>query len=101
MLESPLLIPAPGELSEAQRARLMKAINARWRNVSCEVCHSNAWTINPSLFYLSAYSGPNIIIGGPRVPLVCVSCTVCGNTKLLNAISLGLVNHQTGEVVGG
>jgi hypothetical protein len=97
----PLLTPASGELSETQRAHVVKIVNARWRNALCEVCHNNAWTINPSLFYLSAYHGPNIIIGGPRLPLVCISCGVCGNTKFLNAITLGLVNPQTGEVVSG
>ncbi len=42
------------------------------------------------------------ILGGKGViPLVSIQCMTCGNTKLLNAIALGLVDQATGRLIDG
>jgi hypothetical protein len=90
-------IKLPGELPESQRARLQEKLAPYWVGLVCEFCRQSVWGISPTVFQLQAFRGGAAVFGPTSVvPLVCVTCNVCGNTKLLNAITLGLIDPQTG-----
>lgn len=55
------------------------------------MCGANAWAVQDKVFQLNEFSSGSLVIGGPLVPVVPVTCTNCGNTVLVNAIIAGAV----------
>lgn len=68
-------------------------LNAQWNGPKiCPICGKNNWTISPELVELRRFEGGSLVVGGGSVfPLLSVTCTICGNTLLFNAIVAGLV----------
>ena len=59
------------------------------------MCNSGPWAIGTEIFELREFHGGNLVIGpGKLLPVVGVTCTNCGNTILVNAITAGLVNRE-------
>lgn len=83
------------KLNTRQQTELIQKIDSIWKNRNCEICKNNSWNINDTIFQLSEFQGTDIIIGGGSIaPLISLSCNQCGNTKLLNAIQLGIVDPK-------
>lgn len=81
--------------------KVLRAVRQKAKkDLVCVVCGSTTWGVDERVFEVRAYSGGNLVIGGSGgiLPLVAISCTNCGNTHLLNAIALGLMNKK-GELV--
>lgn len=57
----------------------------------CPICKNPNWTLNDGFIPLSLQENiRGLVLGGPILPCVSITCTNCGNTMLLNLITLGL-----------
>lgn len=61
----------------------------------CPLCNARAWNVPDVLYELREYNSGGLVVGGdmgimPVVPLVCNNC---GNTVLINAVKIGLINN--------
>lgn len=63
---------------------------------TCEACGMNAWTHDPVVYELREWDDTGTASGdyGAVVPLVTLSCSKCGNTKLFNAVTAGLIDDE-------
>jgi predicted nucleic-acid-binding Zn-ribbon protein len=67
-------------------------LNNKWDGPKiCPVCKSNNWNVSERPVELREFHRGGLTIGGPIYPLLAVTCQVCGNTILFNAIVAGLV----------
>lgn len=83
------------KLNKEQQSILINKLNTTWKNKICEICGTNHWTIDETIYQINEFHGNNIIIGsGNLVPVMNLMCNNCGNTKFLNAIKLGVVNSE-------
>src|SRR5262245_57267449 len=73
-----------------------RKIEAYLANSMCEVCYTREWRLSDTFFEVREYS-PKAAIGGPSlVPMLIVTCSRCSNTKMFNAVMLGLLDRGTG-----
>src|ERR1700691_5481191 len=90
------------EMTQVQRDAVRDRLNNKFddQNIpDCEMCGNDAWAIDPYVLELREFAKGMVIVGAPVLPLVSMHCTRCGNSKLFNAISLGVVDLGTGEVL--
>lgn len=73
--------------SEAALVFLQK----KWGNKACPMCGTGQWAVQDNVYQLTEYHSGNVVLGGPIVPVIPVSCANCGNTVLVNAIIAGAV----------
>jgi hypothetical protein len=58
------------------------------------MCGSGPWSVQDKVFQLTEFHEGSVIIGGPVVPVIPVTCGNCGHTVLVNAIVAGLMSPQ-------
>ncbi len=63
----------------------------------CQICGQTAWLVSDKIFYLGEYENGNVVIGGPVLPVVTVTCGNCGNTVFINALVAGLLEQNKAE----
>lgn len=74
-------------------------ILSKIKGSNCDLCNSNRWEMQSTLFYIHEFNSPSIENPGSAIqPLVTMACMDCGNTKLINAIKLGVVDRD-GELL--
>lgn len=82
--------------------KITRAINSKMPNGpgECTVCSENSWTYDSTLFEVREYQGGGMVIGGRSsiLPTIALTCSNCGNTQFLNAVTLGLVDKE-GKIV--
>lgn len=87
------------ELTSEQHKLITKWIENKWKNRKCECCGEDAWTVEDHLGAV-----PSIDIGGFAAPYsyvyVLVICDNCGNTRFVNAVSIGLLDEVGGRSDG-
>lgn len=66
--------------------KIKKVLVEKWGNKSCPMCNNNNWNIQDRCFQLMQYNKGSMVVGGPVIPIIPVTCTNCGNTVLVNAI---------------
>lgn len=70
-------------------------LNEKWQGPKiCPICKSNSWNIGDRPVELREFHGEGISFGGPIYPLLSVTCKVCGNTILFNAIVSELISGE-------
>lgn len=81
------------KLSPEQLEKLRLHIGTKWKN-GCPMCGNRTWS--PSAFAQIALSPrrDGIVLGGTILPSIAMTCTDCGFTALLNAISSGVANDE-------
>lgn len=81
----------PTEIKRKLQAEIRKRVEARGQPLICELCGGTGWLLG-DFVALPTQPVPtsNVVIGGPFLPLVSVTCGICGNTKLLNILRLGI-----------
>jgi hypothetical protein len=93
--------PHLNTLTEAQTKKVIERIRAKGEPPTCTVCGSQSWSITPYLAEVRMFHGRDFVLGGTSIPLVPVICNTCGNTLLISAIVLGIIDRETGEAIGG
>lgn len=93
------------KLTKEQQQILIDKLNELWIDKKkCEICDNTDWMIDDKLFEFREFQGGKTVFGGGAIkPVITVTCTKCGNTKILNAIQLGVVDpkNPTGDKEGG
>lgn len=86
-------------LNESQRNLIIERVRSVWNGKrDCHICISpHVWIIG-SLVEAIDYNEGNRCPGAAITPLVKVQCEKCGHVVLFNAISLGVVDPETGKV---
>ena len=86
------------KLSDAQL--IIDRLSEAWTvKKQCPVCSSNKLSLS-NLVEVRDYNEGNHCPGAAITPMVEVVCGVCGYVMLFNAISLGVVDPDTGKVKG-
>lgn len=62
--------------------------------LKCEICGKLQWTIEKDIYSVETYRGLNEKTTS-SMPAVALVCNKCGNIKLINAITLGIVSNKT------
>lgn len=91
-IEAPVWEKATLPFTQDQKERIVSAITQRAPTVTaCPVCGNAQWTLADGLVLLPLQTPEaGIVLGGPGLPCAALTCTRCGNTRLLNLIVLGL-----------
>jgi len=71
--------------------KFIKLLNEKWGGRKCPMCGGGPWNVQDSPFQLMKFNEGKIVVGGPLIPVIPVSCRNCGNTVLVNAIIAGVV----------
>ncbi len=77
--------------------KLIAHLAAKWTGRPCPMCGAANWNAQNSSFQLMEFHGGNVVIGGPVIPVVPITCANCGNTVLINAIVAGVLSPRTEE----
>ena len=64
-------------------------LDERWGGRACPMCGKGPWSVQDKIFQLSEFHQGSLVIGGPLIPVVPITCGNCGNTVLVNAILSG------------
>lgn len=60
------------------------------RQIVCPICANQKWSINMRYAVLPASQAPNqITLGKDALPFIPLTCSNCGNTHLINILTLG------------
>lgn len=85
-------------LTPLDREKFATLLNERWDGQKeCPICKKNEWLLSDYLAEVRTFTKGSILLGAPVYPVVVVTCRVCGNTLLFNAIVLGLVKPPPPE----
>jgi hypothetical protein len=75
---------------EEIKAQIIKALSTKAPKPICPICQNDKWKVADGYVVLPVSPNPREIHMGGRIhPLVAVSCSKCGNTHLINLITLG------------
>lgn len=58
---------------------------------TCDCCGENSWMLSEDIVTTPIFSNSGMIIGGKSYPHVMLICNNCGNTKLFNAVKMGIL----------
>jgi ribosomal protein L37E len=91
----PEAIMVESELTPEQLKRVSERLDELWGEDSkCERCGTSSWDIESRLFEIVQFS--RSILKQAMLPCFAVTCNRCGNTRLVNAITIGLLDEHTG-----
>jgi len=76
--------------------KIITHLETKWAGRRCPMCSIGTWNVADSVFQLMEFNEGNMVIGGPIIPVIPVTCTNCGNVVFVNAIVAGAV--KPGEV---
>lgn len=90
------------KLSKDQTKILLEKLRQHWIEPNlCPICHNTDWKIPESILEIREYEEGDLIAypkDSSIIPLVSVTCTNCGYTFLINAITIGLMEDN---LIGG
>jgi len=78
-------------VSEIKTDAVIAFLNSRWGNRSCPMCNEGPWSVQDRVFQLNEFHQGSLVVGGPLIPVIPVSCGNCGHTVLVNAIIAGVL----------
>ncbi len=76
-------------MSQIKTDAVIAFLNSKWGDRSCPMCNSGPWNVQDRIFQLNEFHQGNLVVGGPLIPVIPVSCGNCGHTVLVNAIISG------------
>ena len=77
-------------------AKLLPKLDAIWKESRCALCGEESWTVLNQVWQLTEYRHSSPVPSGRVIPLVAAQCTNCGNLRMANAITLGVIDRHTG-----
>lgn len=78
-------------MSTHSSEKAISFLEKKWGVKPCPMCGKGPWNVQDKIFQLSEYHSGTLVVGGPLIPVIPVSCTNCGHTVLVNAIIAGAV----------
>lgn len=82
----------------AQSKQIIEFLSSKWFGQKvCVICGLNNWNVHAKPLQLTEFNRGALLLGGPVIPVVAVTCMNCGNTHLFNAILLGAVQREPVE----
>jgi len=70
--------------------RIIEALKAKMGIPKCPLCGNNSWKVEGGYIVLPLSPNPTqVIIGGTVYPIIPIFCGHCGNTQLINLLTLG------------
>lgn len=77
--------------TEDDRSHILAALRSRIQTAECNLCRTTSWTLADGFVSVGIQNDlSSFQIGGPSLPCVALICNNCGNTCLINVMSLGL-----------
>ena len=73
-----------------KRGKALAWIKQKIPNFECECCKQKHWVISEDITTPVIFAG-GFNLGGQAYPHVLVTCINCGNTKLFNAVVMGIL----------
>lgn len=72
--------------------KVIEWLNSKWQGAkTCPICRENKWIVSDKTVELHFFNPGGLVIGGPVIPLVVVTCNNCGHTLLFNALKVGAI----------
>ena len=71
--------------------KVVEHLRTRWHGTPCPMCTVGKWQVQESVYQLSEFKDGALVVGGPGIPVIPVTCGNCGNTILINAIAAGIL----------
>ena len=81
-------------MSEMKSAEVIAFLSEKWGTRACPMCNKGPWSVQDRVFQLSEFHQGSLVVGGPLIPVIPVSCGNCGHTVLVNAIIAGAVQPE-------
>ena len=81
-------------MAEFDSKKMIDFLSDKWKGRGCPMCGQGPWNAQNRTFQLTEFHQGNIVLGGPLVPVVPVTCENCGYTALVNAIIAGVVPRE-------
>jgi hypothetical protein len=75
-------------MDQSERERLARWLKEKWRHGPCPVCQSNDWKSSARLGRIVSLDGEH------RVPVLFITCQVCGYLATVNALLAGVRPHE-------
>jgi len=76
---------------EEKKKKALEELSKKWTGKKeCEICGTNNWSVPDDIVMPMAFTGGGLTIGGPTYPQLQIICSNCGNTKIFNAVILGI-----------
>ena len=80
--------------------KVIQFLTEKWGDKACPMCGKGPFQVQEKAFQLSEFHRGNLVVGGPLIPVIPVTCTNCGHTVLVNAIISGAIPPEP-QVPGG
>jgi|LauGreSBDMM110SN_4_FD.fasta_scaffold34106_3 hypothetical protein len=74
--------------------KVLRFLSDKWGNRDCAMCGKGPWEVQGKAFQLSEFNHGTLVVGGPLIPVIPVTCTNCGHTVLVNAIIAGAISPE-------
>jgi len=71
--------------------KIIEHLENKWGGRPCPMCQVGSWQVQDAIFQIMEFNKGALVMGGPVVPLIPVTCNNCGYTVLLNAIITGIL----------
>lgn len=83
------------KLSNEQYQKFISHLQNKWKQPICQVCQNNEWNVAQEVYEIREFHGGSMVLGGGLiVPIVPVTCKVCGNTVNLNPMVAGIIPKE-------
>ena len=83
-------------MTKIQANDIINYLNTKWGGSPCPMCHSSSWNLSDKIFELREFNNGSLVLGGPSsaiTPVIPVTCTNCGNTIFVNALTAGFLKE--------
>jgi hypothetical protein len=79
--------------------RIVEALSKKAPTPACPMCKHNNWELGAGYVVLPASPDPvQLYMGGKVYPLAVMTCSNCGNTQLINLLTLGFKREDFPEL---
>ncbi|MDF9826222.1 hypothetical protein M2447_000298 [Ereboglobus sp. PH5-10] len=87
-------------MTQEETNKVVEHLKIHWAGKACPYCQNAHWVVPESIFQLIEFHKDGVSLGGPVVPVIPITCKKCGNTALVNALTVGVVQSAR-EVSNG
>lgn len=78
-------------MANVDTAKFIAFVNEKWGGRSCPMCQKGPWSVQDKVYQLSEFHDGSLVVGGPLIPVIPLTCSNCGHTVLVNALLSGAI----------